>query len=246
MFRNDPGAPCEVDGRACAIQNVSIVTVAPPKPPAQNEPDALIPEARARQWKRRVVASGLVALAAAAALSLYAIASGGSGAKLGRTGGSQAVGFFPRCRSDQLRLTGPLFNGAFTGHSIENFTFTNVSSRSCVLRGWPTVAAVVHGSVVSETTGHWRIRNGARRTGRLLPVHTVQLPPGGSASFDVVAAAPFTTNPPPCVRASGELVTPPGGHVPLRVVAHGKDEFCGAGLMVTPVAPGRIDRYQAG
>jgi hypothetical protein len=222
------------------------VTVAPPKPPAQNEPDALIPEARARQWKRRMLASGLVALAAAVALSLYAIASGGSDAKHGRTGGSQTVGVFRRCRSDQLRLAGPLFNGAGTGHSIENFTFTNVSGRSCVLRGWPTVAAVVQGKAVSETTGHWRIRNGARRTGRLLPVHAVQLPPRGAASFDVVALAPFTADPPPCVRASGELVTPPGGHVPLRVVVHGKDEYCGGGLLVTPVVPGRIDRYQAG
>lgn len=235
-----------VDGRACASQNVSIVTVAPPSPPAQNDPDALIPEARARQWKRRVLGSGLVALAAAVGLSLYAIASGGSDAKHGRSGGSQAVGQLRRCRSDQLRLAGPLFNGGGTGHSIENFTFTNASSRSCMLRGWPTVAAVVQGRVISETTGHWRIRNGARRSGRLLPVSAVQLPPRGAASFDLVWAAPFTANPPPCVRASGELVTPPGGHVPLRVAVHGKDEYCGAGPMVTPVVPGRIDRYQAG
>jgi hypothetical protein len=199
-----------------------------------------------RQLRRRLIGAASVALAAAVALSTYAITSGRSPDKPTRGRGSAAVGSLRRCRNEQLRLSGPRFNGAGTGHSVENFTFTNVSTRSCVLRGWPTVAAVVGNRVASETTGHWRIRNGARRTGKPLPVHSVPLPPRGAASFNVVALAPFTANPPPCVRASGELITPPGGHVPLRVVVHGKDEYCGAGLMVTPVVPGRIDRYQAG
>ena len=56
---------------------------------------------------------------------------------------------------------------------------------------------------------------------------------------------------PPCVRAFGELVTPPGGRVPLRVRVSGQSDYwpakyCGYGVSVTPVVPGRIDHYQAG
>jgi hypothetical protein len=56
---------------------------------------------------------------------------------------------------------------------------------------------------------------------------------------------------PRCVRAFGELVTPPGGHVPLRVRVSGQAnywpaKYCGYGVLVTPVVAGRTDRYQAG
>jgi hypothetical protein len=56
---------------------------------------------------------------------------------------------------------------------------------------------------------------------------------------------------PPCVRAFAELVTPPGGRVPLRVRVSGQSDYwpakyCGYGVAVTPVVPGRIDHYQAG
>ena len=56
---------------------------------------------------------------------------------------------------------------------------------------------------------------------------------------------------PRCVRAFGELVTPPGGTVPLRVNVSGQGDYwpakyCGYGVLVTPVVSGRIDRYQAG
>lgn len=254
MFPNDSGVLSrrEVDGHRCAIQNVSIVTLSPPKPPSQDESDALIREARVRQWRRRLVSASFVALAAGVALSLYAIASGG-GTQGTHAGGtkSDAVGSFRRCRSDALRLTGPRFNGAYTGHEVENFTFTNVSSHACALRGWPTVSAVLGDRVVSEIPKGARIRNGARRTGHLLPVRAVRLPSRAAASFNVVASSPFMSHHPRCERAFGELVTPPGGTVSLHVAVPGKSDYwpakyCGYGVLVTPVVSGRIDRYQAG
>jgi hypothetical protein len=227
------------------------VTVAPPKPPARDEPDALIPEARAHQWRRRLVGAAFVALAAGVALSIYAVVSGGvpQGTHAGATK-PDAVGSFRRCRSDALRLTGPRFNGAYTGHEVENFTLTNVSSRACVLRGWPTVSVVLADRVVSETPKGARIRNGAQRTGHLLPVRAVHLSRQGSASFNVVSSSPFVSSHPRCVRAYGEVVTPPGGDA-LRVGVSGQGDYwpakyCGYGVLVTSVVPGRIDHYQAG
>lgn len=247
-----PCSPRPVDVGACAIQNVSIVTVAPPKPPVRDEPDALIPEARAHQWRRRLIGAAFVALAAGIALSIYAIVSGGAsqGPHTGG-GGPDAVAASPRCHSAELRLAGPRFNGAYTGHSVDNFTFTNASSHACVLRGWPTVSLVLSNRVVTETTKGAHIRNGAQRTGHLLPVRAVRLSPGGSASFDVVSSSPFMLSHPRCVQAFGELVTPPGGDVPLRVRVSGRGDYwpakyCGYGVLVTPVVPGRNDDYQAG
>jgi hypothetical protein len=227
------------------------VTVAPPKPPTRNEPEDLIPEARARQWRRRLIGAALVALAAGVALSIYAVVSGGA-PKGKHAGGSKlAVAALPRCRSAELRLTGPRFNGAYTGHEVDNFTFTNVSAHACVLRGWPNVSLVLRNRVVSETSKSGRIRNGAQQTGHLLPVSAVQLSPQGSASFDVVSSSPFMLRHPRCVRAFGELVTPPGGRAPMRVNVTGQGDYwpakyCGYGVLVTPVVSGRIDHYQAG
>jgi len=226
--------------------------VAPPKPPTRNEPDDLIPEARARQWRRRLIGAAFVALAAGVALSIYAIASGGAPQGTHTGGGKlDAVAASPGCRSAALRLTGPRFNGAYTGHEVENFTLTNTSNRACVLRGWPTVSIVLANRVVSETPKGSRIRNGAQRTGRLLPVRAVHLSPQGSASFNVVSSSPFVASHPRCVRAFAELVTPPGTRVPLRVTISGQGDYwpakyCGYGVLVTPVVSGRIDHYQAG
>jgi hypothetical protein len=44
----------------------------PPRPPSQNESDALVREARARQRQRRLLIASLIALIAGAAIALYA------------------------------------------------------------------------------------------------------------------------------------------------------------------------------
>jgi Protein of unknown function (DUF4232) len=228
-----------------------MATAPPRRPPSQDELDALVRQARARHRRRRVLGAGLLALAAGIALSAYAVVSGGSnGARRGHSATPGAAGSLPRCRTDQLRLAGPRANGAGTGHYVENFTFTNVSSSGCMLRGWPTVSAVLLSRIVSETPRHSRVPNGAVRTGRPLPVGAVRLRPRGAASFNVIAVSTeMFAHPPRCVRLLGELVTPPGGQVPLRVVLPGNQarwKYCGLDLGVTPLVPGRIDRYQAG
>jgi hypothetical protein len=252
VFQNDPRAsPLTIAGGA--TDNGAMAIAPPRRPPSQDELDALVRQARARHRRRRLLGAGLVALAAGLALSIYAVASGGShSARRGRGGTSDAVGSFPRCRSDQLRLAGPLANGAGTGHYVENFTFTNGSSSTCMLRGWPTVSAVLPSRIVSETPSRSRVPNGAVRTGRPLPVRAVRLRPRDAASFNVIwVSTEMFAHPPRCVRSFGELVTPPGAHVPLRVVrpryaSVWPPKYCGLHLGVTPLVPGRIDRYQAG
>jgi hypothetical protein len=75
--------------------------IAPPKPPAQDELEALMKEARARQQRRRLLGAAGVAIAAALALGIYAITLGG--------GSTQSVGSaplgsggIPPCRSAQI------------------------------------------------------------------------------------------------------------------------------------------------
>jgi hypothetical protein len=225
------------------------MAVAPPPPStSQDVLDTLVREARARQQRRRLFGVALVALATAIALSSYAVVSGGgTGAKHSRGRAPHSVGATARCRSDQVRLAGPQENGSSTGHFVENFVFTNESTQSCMLRGWPTVAALVPGRVALETSWkHSRIRNRAPGTNHPLAVHTVRLRPHASASFNVVAAYPFMLRHfAHCIRSSGELVTPPGGGAPLRAEHRGNTKYCVVPLLVTPVVAGRIDHYRA-
>jgi hypothetical protein len=74
--------------------------LAPPKPP-QDDPELLIEEARERQRRRRILGVAGIAMAAALALGIYAVASGGSPGS--RTGDSphRSAGA-PLCRSAQL------------------------------------------------------------------------------------------------------------------------------------------------
>ena len=78
-----------------------------------------------------------------------------------------------------------------------------------------------------------------------LPVREVVLRPDGAASFNAVYVDAGMVKHPPCVHSVGELVTPPGARVPLRVAEPG-GKYCGLGVMVTPLVPGRLDRYMAG
>jgi hypothetical protein len=45
----------------------------------------------------------------------------------------------PPCRAGQLRVSSGR-GGAATGHLLEELVFTNVSSRPCLLRGYPTIS----------------------------------------------------------------------------------------------------------
>ena len=57
--------------------------IAPPKPPTNDDLEALIKEARERQLRRRLLGAAGVAIAAVLGLSLYALVAGGDRANLG-------------------------------------------------------------------------------------------------------------------------------------------------------------------
>jgi hypothetical protein len=75
--------------------------IAPPKPPAPDELELLIKEARERQVRRRLVGAATVAVTAAVGLAIYALTTGnpaGGGPVPARVGSAAA----PLCRSPQL------------------------------------------------------------------------------------------------------------------------------------------------
>src|SRR6476659_5027173 len=85
--------------------------IAPPRPPAHDELELLIKEARERQLRRRLLGAAGLALTAALGLSIYAFVIGGKVdhvAQLPGKGGRTAA---PLCRTSQLSATAGL-NGA--------------------------------------------------------------------------------------------------------------------------------------
>ena len=121
-----------------------MVIGSPPRPPCQEEPDALIPEARDRQRRRRLLGAAGVAIAAALGLSLYALLGGASPGTLAQppTNGGRATG--RPCRVSQLSI-GAGFQGA-TETMLGGATLTNTGGSSCSLPlGRPTFQVVWHG-----------------------------------------------------------------------------------------------------
>lgn len=103
--------------------------IAPPKPPAEDELELLIREARERQLRRRLLGAAGVAVAAAVGLSVYALAIGGVG-HAGPTGGS-ASGRALLCRSSQLSGSAS-FQGA-TQSMLGGVGIRNTSGVVCSL-----------------------------------------------------------------------------------------------------------------
>jgi hypothetical protein len=209
--------------------------------PPQDELELLIREARARQRKRKVLAAATVAAAAAGVLAVYSVIGGGTSAT--RTRSPLAVAPPPACRSSELRLSW-LANGAATGKSFLNFTFTNVSPSTCALRGWARLGVVLRdGRRIALRAG--RIPN-QRHTGKSVPPRRTVLRPGRAASFNVLIPDQLMYSPPPkCLRTRATLVLPPGANVALRIDKP-LFEYCGQRFEgVTPLVPGLVDRYMA-
>jgi hypothetical protein len=213
-------------------------------PPPQDELELLIREARARQRKRRLGAAALLALAAGLAAAASALVSASQHGETGKAGRPAPVAPARPCRTGQLRLGKPSFDGAFTAHAVDNVTFTNASSRSCSLRGWPTIEAVLPGSrMVLARAG--RVRNATSRA--VLPVREVVLAPGAAASFHVIEADgtgldSICSLPLPAVRV---LVVPPNSRAPLRRLV--SVPYCHNPrrplIYLSPVVAGHLDRY---
>ena len=112
--------------------------IAPPKPPAQDELELLIKEARERQLRRRLLGAAAVAMAAALGLGAYAIAIGGNVGSEGRSpvqGGRASVAF---CRSSQLAMS--IGGQGATEMVLGGALITNTGRQACAL---PTRRPVV-------------------------------------------------------------------------------------------------------
>lgn len=118
-----------------------MTVVAPPEPPSHDELEALIPEARERQRRRRLFAAVGVAIGAALGLGIFALA-GGFGHS-GTSGDAGAPGGAPLCRSSQLSSV-PLGFGMAPG-DVGGLDIKNVGSVSCSLPRTPRVAVYFGG-----------------------------------------------------------------------------------------------------
>jgi Protein of unknown function (DUF4232) len=218
--------------------------LAPPRPPAHEESEALIREARARQRKRWLAAAALLALAAGTAMAVSAVLPASHRRPTNAANGPLAAASARPCRAGQLRLGKPSFDGAYTAHVVDNLTFTNASSRRCSLRGWPTIEAVLPGDrTVPARAG--RVRNAT--SSAAVPTRTIVLAPGAAASFhaienDGTGLDNICPMPLPAVQA---LVVPPGSRVPVRRAV--SIPYCHNPrrplVYLSPVVAGRLDRY---
>jgi hypothetical protein len=121
--------------------------IAPPKPPAHDELEALIKEARERQLRRRLLGAAGVAVVAGFGLGAYALATDGTTNHL--VDGSSAPVVAPRCRASQLSASARGLNGGGFGTMDGPATLTNISDTACSLPiGRPRVRILWRGRIV--------------------------------------------------------------------------------------------------
>ena len=120
--------------------------LAPPRPPSHDELEALIKEARTRQLRRRLLGAAAVAIAAAVALGIYAVLTGGGpGRPVGGSPGAQNGA--PPCRASQFSSTAGL-NGA-VGTIAGTVVLTNMGAGTCSFpAGRPHVEVLWQGRVL--------------------------------------------------------------------------------------------------
>ena len=105
--------------------------IAPPKPPTNDDLEALIKEARERQLRRRLLGAAGVAIAAVLGLSLYALVAGGDRANLGTSQPRPAALQAQPCHAAQLSVD-VFFQGA-TQMMIGGAMLTNTGGAACSL-----------------------------------------------------------------------------------------------------------------
>jgi hypothetical protein len=121
--------------------------IAPPKPPAQDERELLIREARERQLRRRLLGAAGVAIVAAVGLGVHALAIG-DGGRASPTGGSAGAGA-PLCRASQLSASANGLNGGGFGTMDGPAILTNVGDSACSLpSGRPRVRILWRGRIL--------------------------------------------------------------------------------------------------
>jgi hypothetical protein len=158
--------------------------IAPPKPPAPGDPEALIKEARERLLRRRLLGATAVAIVAALGLGAYALTGGSN--RLGKSAATRRPASLPICRSDQLSGSAG-FQGA-TQTMLGAVTLINTSATACSLpQQHPLVSISASGSDADGCSA---------RTGSQLQRHSV------SASMRSPAASATTA--PPAARPAAE------------------------------------------
>ena len=118
---------------------------------------------------------------------------------------------------------------------MRTFTFTNASSSTCWLRGWPSFQVKGAGGKPTAVSTV-RVRQTVPPAPALL---TVVLRRGGTASFDVYGADWNPVANQPCPQTSALSVTPPGDSSALLVAVRILD--CHS-FEVAPVVGGSKDR----
>ena len=114
--------------------------IAPPKPPAPDELEALIKEARARRLRRRLLGAAGVAIASALGLSVYALTTGGGSQQSNATSSNRPRAAAAPCNSAAgWRLW---IHGTWSEPTQSNtapLAVTRVGGQSCTLRGYPQI-----------------------------------------------------------------------------------------------------------
>lgn len=134
------------------------------------------------------------------------------------------------CQATQLGLFKDGSNGA-AGHIGQQYHFTNTSTQSCTLDGYPN-AQLLDANRAPMTTHVTQSTHGYLYTGE--NPQTVTLTPGGSAHF-VVEWSDVPTAGSSCARASYVKVTPPGASTALTIPTD--IDTCGGNLTISPVEP---------
>jgi Protein of unknown function (DUF4232) len=134
----------------------------------------------------------------------------------------------PQCSASQLKVAytnnKQILQGALVGMSkTDNVVmFTNKGHSTCVIQGYPGVAALnSHGGQIQQ----------ARRSGSA--VHAVTLRPGATASSLITADTASCNTP---AKVAGLLVTAPDQRTSVHLRSPG--ELCLHSLVVHPVAAG--------
>jgi hypothetical protein len=153
--------------------------IAPPKPPAHDELEALIKEARARQLRRRLIGAAGVAVAAALGLSVYALATGGAQHAATASGGGPKAAGAPCNVAAGWRLSLYGLWSEPTGQHTAPLRVTRVGSESCALDGYPKI-------VLLNGRGHkinFRYSHRGDMVIAARPPHVVDVAGNGSAYF---------------------------------------------------------------
>jgi Domain of unknown function (DUF4232) len=167
-----------------------------------------------------------------AAALVAAVAVGAAGAAAAHASAGSAAATTPRCRLSQLSLAQPKMDGA-AGTIRLRFVFTNTSSSTCKLFGFPGMQMLNKNHNPIPTHVH-------RGTGHNVPPEpetNVVMTPGQHGSFYAgYSDVPNGTN--TCRTSAFTEVTPPNdfNHFTLKLAI----TTCGGNITVSPVVHGRL------